>query len=158
MKKALIVFFSASGVTKGVAERLCKAVGGDLFEIIPAKRYTAADLDWMDKNSRSTIEMKDPSCRPPMAFEVDCAQYDVVFIGFPVWWYREPSIIDTFVENTDLSAKIIVPFYTSGSSDAGNACENIAALAPSSIVTSATRFMANVSDEKLASWALGYLK
>ena len=157
MKKALIVFFSASGVTKGVAERLCKAVGGDLFEIIPTKRYTAADLDWMDKNSRSTIEMKDPSCRPPMAFAVDCAQYDVVFIGFPVWWYREPSIIDTFMETYDFTGKTVVPFATSGGRGIGRSGENLQQLAPGAKVVHGKLFASNVSEKELAVWAAEWL-
>ena len=158
MKKSLIVFFSASGVTKGVATRLSEAVQGELFEIIPTKRYTAADLDWMDKNSRSTVEMKDPTCRPAIVSLPDTIPYDVVFIGFPVWWYREPSIIDTFAENADLSDKTVVPFFTSGSSGAGKASEIIASLATGAKVEGAKRFSPDASKEELASWASAYLK
>lgn len=98
MKKALVSYFSASGVTKKVAEKLAGAAGADLFEIEPAVRYTAEDLDWRNSKSRSSLEMSDRNSRPAVSSRVaDMAQYDVVFVGFPVWWYREPSIIDTFM-------------------------------------------------------------
>lgn len=157
MKKSLIAYFSASGVTKGVAERLAEAVKGDLFEIVPTERYTAADLNWMDRKSRSTLEMQDRSCRPSIAFPADVAPYDVVFVGFPVWWYREPSIIDTFMESADFSGKVVVPFCTSGSSGAGDSSRNIAALAPGAQVKDAKRFTARVSGEDLGKWAKEYV-
>ena len=108
MRKALVAYFSASGVTKRLSENLAKAIGADLFEIIPEELYTEADLNWKDKNSRSTVEMKDRACRPAIASRIDdISQYDVVFVGFPVWWYREPSIIDTFAESYYLSREVI---------------------------------------------------
>ena len=117
MKKALVAYFSASGVTRALAERLAKGIEADIFEIVPEKLYTDADLDWRDKQSRSTIEMQDPKSRPAMASKLENAEdYSVIFVGFPVWWYREPSIIDTFLESADFSGKTIVPFATSGSS------------------------------------------
>ena len=102
MAKALVAYFSASGVTKKVAERLATAIGADPFEIVPEQIYTDADLNWQDKNSRSSVEMNDRSARPTIASKVEnMAQYDVIFIGFPIWWYREPSIVDTFAEAYD---------------------------------------------------------
>ena len=98
MAKALVAYFSVSGTTKRLAERLAQATGADLFEIKPAQPYTAADVDWRNKRSRSSVEMEDRSSRPAIASKVaDMASYDVVFVGFPIWWYREPSIIDTFM-------------------------------------------------------------
>ena len=98
MKKILVAYFSASGVTKKVAENMASAANADLFEIMPQQPYTRADLNWMNKQSRSTLEMKDRNCRPAMATKPDVSGYDVILVGFPVWWYREPSIIDTFME------------------------------------------------------------
>jgi len=117
-KKVLVAYFSASGVTAKVAKKLSNAIGADLFEIKPAEPYTSADLDWTNKKSRSSVEMADKSSRPAIANKVaDMSQYDVVFVGFPIWWYREPSIIDTFMESYDFSDKQVVPFATSGSSE-----------------------------------------
>ncbi len=106
MGKALVAFFSATGVTADLAARLAREIGGDLFEITPADPYTDADLDWNDQDSRSSVEMRDRSSRPPVAGRVaDMESYDLVFVGFPIWWYREPSIIDTFVEQYDFTGK-----------------------------------------------------
>ena len=117
MSKTLIAYFSASGVTAGVARKMAEATGADLYEIHPAEPYTDADLNWMDKKSRSTLEMNDPSCRPAIAEPVEnMAQYDTVFVGFPVWWYVEPRIVDTFLEGYDFSGKTLIPFATSGGS------------------------------------------
>ena len=116
-QKILVAYFSASGVTERAAKQIAAAVGGDLYEIRPAQPYTDADLDWTDKQSRSTREMKDPACRPAIAGGVaDMDAYDAVFVGFPVWWYVEPRIVDTFLDSCDLSGKIVVPFATSGGS------------------------------------------
>ena len=154
MSKALVAYFSASGVTKAVAERLAKGIGADLFEIEPAVRYTSADLDWTKKNSRSTIEMNDRSGRPAIASKVaDMAQYDVVFVGFPVWWYREPSIIDTFMEQYDFTGKTVIPFATSGSSGIGDSGRNMQELAKGAVVVEGKRFSALVTENKLAAWA-----
>ena len=115
MSKKLVAYFSASGVTKSVAERIAKVANADLFEIKPTMPYTNADLDWRDKTSRSSVEMSNPDSRPKIANKLDnMADYDTVLIGFPIWWYVAPTIIDTFVENYDLSGKTIVPFATSG--------------------------------------------
>ena len=153
MKKTLIAFFSASGVTKNVAENMAKATGADLFEIEPAVKYTDADLNWMDKKSRSTLEMRDRSCRPPMARIADVSPYEVVLVGFPVWWYREPSIIDTFMESADFTGKTVVPFCTSGGSGLGDSAENMQALAKGANVLSGRRFSASASAEELKKWA-----
>ena len=117
MHQILVAYFSASGVTKRAAEELARAVGGALYEIAPAQPYTAADLDWTDKKSRSTLEMNDPACRPAIAAPVeDMERYDTVFVGFPIWWYVEPRIVDTFLESRDFSGRTLIPFATSGGS------------------------------------------
>ncbi len=122
MKKILVAYFSASGVTAGAAKEIAEATGADLFEIKPVKAYTAADLDWVDKNSRSTKEMNDPACRPEFVGAVtNMDQYDTVFIGFPIWWYIEPRIVDTFLERYDFSEKTLIPFATSGGTGIGRA-------------------------------------
>ena len=157
-KNALVAYFSASGVTAGVADRLSKAVGADLFEIKPAQIYTDADLDWRDKQSRSSVEMKDRASRPAIASKVEnMAQYDVVFVGFPIWWYREPSIIDTFMESYDFSGKTVIPFATSGSSDIGPSGENMQALAPKAKVLKGKRFASGVSADELKKWTAEWL-
>ena len=119
--KSLVTYFSASGVTKKVAEKLAEAAGADLFEIKPEVAYTEADLNWMDKKSRSSIEMNDKSFRPAIAEKYNnMADYDVVYVGFPIWWYVAPTIINTFLESYDFSGKTIVLFATSGGSGFGN--------------------------------------
>ena len=159
MAKALVAYFSASGVTKKLAEKLVEEIGADLFEIVPEQVYTDADLNWQDQNSRSSVEMKDRSCRPAIASKVDdMSQYEVVFVGFPIWWYREPSIIDTFAESYDFGGKTIVPFATSGSSGMGESGMNIGALARDAHVFEGKRFKSNVSADELKVWAEEYLK
>ena len=153
MKKILVAYFSASGVTAKVAEKMAKAAGADLFEIAPAQPYTKADLNWMDKRSRSTLEMKDRSCRPAMAAKPDVSAYDVILVGFPVWWYREPSIIDTFMENADFTGKTVIPFCTSGGSGLGDSVKNMQALAPNAKVIEGKRFSASASSDELKKWA-----
>ena len=116
-KKILVAYFSASGTTARVAEEIASAIDADLYEICPEVPYSSADLNWMDKKSRSSVEMNDPSSRPAIAAPVqDMEQYDTVFIGFPVWWYVEPCIVDTFLESYDFSGKTLIPFATSGGS------------------------------------------
>lgn len=123
MSKKLVAYFSASGVTKSVARNLSQTAGADLHRIQPEVPYTSADLDWMNKKSRSSIEMNDPASRPAIAAEdLDISSYDVVFLGFPVWWYMAPTIINTFLETYDFSGKTVIPFATSGSSGIEN-CE-----------------------------------
>lgn len=119
--KTLVAYFSAGGVTKSVAERLAKAANADLFEIKPEIPYTNADLDWTNKQSRSSLEMQDPSSRPAIAAKLsNMADYDTVFLGFPIWWYVAPTIINTFLESYEFAGKTIVPFATSGGSGMGN--------------------------------------
>ncbi len=116
-KKSLVAYFSASGVTAKAAEKIAAAAGADLYEIQPEEPYTPADLNWMDKKSRSTVEMNDPTCRPAIAEAVeDMEQYDTVWVGFPVWWYVEPRIVDTFLESYDFAGTKMIPFATSGGS------------------------------------------
>ena len=131
MTKKLVAYFSASGVTKAAAERLAKAADADLFEIKPAVPYTRADLDWTNKKSRSSVEMSNPNSRPEIAEKVpNMGDYDIVFIGFPIWWYVAPAIINTFVESYDFSEKTIVPFATSGGSSMGKTAEVLKSLCP----------------------------
>jgi flavodoxin len=129
MSKKLVAYFSASGVTSELAKTLAEAAGADLYEIKPEVLYTEADLDWRDNQSRSSIEMKDQTSRPALADKsADITAYDVVFVGFPIWWYVAPTIVNTFLESYDFSGKTIVPFATSGSSGLG---ETQAKLLPS---------------------------
>ena len=154
MSRILVAYFSASGVTARVAETLAAAVGGDIFEMIPAKPYTKADLNWLDKKSRSTLEMKDRNCRTEIASRVDdMSQYDTVFVGFPVWWYREPSIIDTFMESYDFDGVKIIPFCTSGGSRIGDSGKNMQALAPGANVLPGERISARATDSQIKDWA-----
>lgn len=153
MKNAMVAYFSASGVTAKVARRLAKAIDADLFEIRPETPYTKADLNWMDKKSRSTLEMNDPSCRPAMAQVLDVSAYDVIFVGFPIWWYREPSIIDTFMESADFTGKTVVPFCTSGGSGIGDSAQNMQALARGAVVKKGRRFSALALAGELKKWA-----
>lgn len=132
---ALVAFFSASGVTAAVAARLAHGIGGTLYEIAPETPYSDADLNWMDKQSRSTLEMKDETCRPPLNDNnAPVKDFDIIFVGFPIWWYREPSIIDTFLESYDFTGKTIIPFATSGGSGLGKAPNRIAELSEATVL------------------------
>ncbi len=154
MSKTLVAYFSASGVTRKVAERLSNAIGADIFEIKPKKPYTDADLNWQDTKSRSSVEMKDRSCRPEIAEKISkMEQYDTVFVGFPVWWYREPSIIDTFMEEYDFAGKKVIPFATSGSSGIGDSGNNMKELAKAADVEEGKRFASNATEDELKKWA-----
>ena len=127
MKKTLVTYFSASGVTAKKAKELAEVLNAELFEIKPAVPYTKADLNWMDKRSRSTLEMRDKSSRPEIAGCCpDMAEYDTVFVGFPIWWYIAPTIINTFLEAHDMAGKTVVPFATSGGSGMGSTNEFLA--------------------------------
>lgn len=131
MKKILVVYFSASGVTEKVAIDLAKEFNADLDEIVPIKRYTNADLNWMDKNSRSSLEMKDENSRPQIVKgKFNTANYDVVMIGYPIWWYVEPRCIDTFLESNNLGNAVIVPFATSGGSSVDGSVNHLKKLYP----------------------------
>ena len=154
--KALVAYFSATGTTKGVAERLAGAIGADLYEIVPETPYTAADLNWRNKQSRSSVEMADRASRPAIAGAVtNLADYATVYVGFPIWWYREPSIVDTFVESNAeaLAGKTIVPFATSGGSGMGDSTANLQKLAPKAKVVEGRRFRGSVSAGDLEAWA-----
>lgn len=154
MGKSLVAFFSASGVTKKVATKLASAIGADIFEIVPKELYTSADLNWMDKKSRSSVEMNDRNCRPEIASKVDdMSKYDTVYVGFPVWWYREPSIIDTFMEAYDFTGKKVITFCTSGGSGLGDSAKNMQALASSAKVIDGKKFSSGVSEADLKKWA-----
>ena len=154
MGKALVAYFSASGVTAKVAERLAKAVGADLYEIKPETPYTSADLNWQDKQSRSTVEMNERSSRPSIGNKVEnMEQYDAVFVGFPVWWYREPSIIDTFMEAYSFDGKTVIPFATSGGSGLGDSAKNMQELAKGAKVIDGKRFSGGASEDELGAWA-----
>ena len=159
--KSLVVCFSATGNTKGLAQRLAAVIGADFVEIVPEKPYTAADLDWRDKKSRSSVEMADRKSRPAITTAVpNLADYATVFVGFPIWWYREPSIIDTFVEaNAEaLAGKTIVPFATSGGSGMGDSTANLQALSPKAKVVEGRRFNVNVDAGTLKNWAAEFMK
>ena len=157
-KKVLVAYFSATGTTAKVADKLAKATGADLFEIKPAQPYTSADLDWTNKKSRSSVEMADRNSRPQIANKVsDMSKYDVIFVGFPIWWYREPSIIDTFMESYDFSGKQVVPFATSGGSGMGDSGSIMQKLAPKAKVDSGKRFNSGVSEADLKTWANKWL-
>ena len=126
MSKILVAYFSASGVTAKAAKKLAKAEEADIFEIKPKISYTAADLDWTNKKSRSTLEMSDPACRPEIVGRVDnMDKYGTIFVGFPIWWGREPSVVDTFLDSYDFTGRKIVPFCTSGGSGIEKATEHI---------------------------------
>ena len=131
--KTLVTYFSASGVTRSAAKELASIIGADLFEITPEKLCTDADLNWRDKKSRSTIEMNDKTSRPAIkdgGKVKNLAQYEVVYVGFPIWWYTAPTIINTFLEANDFAGKIIVPFATSGGSSIDQACMDLKATYP----------------------------
>lgn len=153
-KKVLVAYFSASGVTKRVAETISEVTRGDIYEIKPQVPYTSADLDWRDKNSRSTVEMNDPSSRPAIANSVeDFSNYDTIFLGFPIWWYVAPSIVNTFLESYDFTGKTIVPFATSGGSGFGETEAKLRALLPSNVSWKSGKLLnGNVSKETVSSW------
>ena len=153
MSRILTAYFSASGSTAGVAKALASAAGGELYEIRPAIPYQRRDLNWMDKRARSTVEMKDPGCRPELAdTSAPVREAEVVFLGFPIWWYREPSIIDSFLDAYDFTGKTIVPFFTSGGSQLGEGQDRIEKLAKGAKVLPGKRFGQRTSDAELKNW------
>ena len=156
MSRKLVAYFSASGITAKVAENLAEAVGADLFEIAPAVRYTDDGLDWRNENSRSSIEMKDPASRPAVeAIRENMDEYDVIFVGFPIWWYVAPTIINTFLEQYDLAGKTIIPFATSGGSDMGKTNERLAESCKGAKLIEGKVFNHSASHEELAAWVDG---
>ena len=155
MRKALVAYFSASGVTAKVAGHLAEAIHAELYEIRPEAPYTRADLDWTNKKSRSTIEMQDLNARPALADrDAPVGDADTVYIGFPIWWYREPSIIDSFLDAYDFSGKTIVPFATSGGSSMGDTAKRMQSIVGDSAkVLPGRRFASNVDQAELKAWA-----
>ena len=152
--KALVTYFSASGVTAQVAKRLAETIDAQIYEIRPETPYTAEDLDWTSKNSRSTLEMSDKNCRPALSDkDAPVADADVIFVGYPVWWYREPSIIDSFLAAYDFTGKKIVPFCTSGSSNIGTEAPARMKEISGAEVDEGKRFAASVDTEVLKAWA-----
>ena len=153
MSKKLVAYFSASGVTKNYAERLANVIGVDLFEIKPKQPNTNADLNWQNSNSRSSVEMKNPDSRPEIAEKLsDMDEYDTVFVGFPIWWYVAPTIIDTFLESYDFSGKTIIPFATSGGSGMGKTADVLRKICPNADIRDG-RLLNGMTDEKIAQWA-----
>ena len=153
MSNKLVAYFSAQGSTAKLAKTLASAAGAELYEIKPAVHYERRDLNWMDKKSRTTVEMQDKSCRPALAdTDAPVAEADVIFLGFPIWWYREPGIVDSFLEAYDFSGKKLVPFFTSGGSQLGEGQGRIEKLAVGAQVLPGRRFSARTGGEALREW------
>lgn len=151
--KVLVAYFSATNTTKGVAENLAGGLGADLYEIVPETPYTDADLNYHDNNSRTTIEMNDPNARPVISGSVEnMDQYDVVFLGYPIWWGEAPRIINTFVETYDFNGKTIIPFCTSGSSGMGSSATNLHSATNGATWLDGSRFSGSASGDELVEW------
>lgn len=155
MSKKLVAYFSASGVTENVAKTLADAADADLFEIKPTVPYTKQDLDWMDKKSRSSVEMSDKSSRPEIADKCEnMSDYDTVFVGFPIWWYVAPTIINTFLESYDFSGKKIVLFATSGGSGFGKTVDGLkGSVSDSAVIKEGKLLNGHISSDELKAWA-----
>ncbi len=155
MSKKLVAYFSASGVTKKAAELLAKAAEADIYEIIPKVPYTSADLNWMNKQSRSSVEMRDTSSRPEIAnTNAKIEEYATIFLGFPIWWYVAPTIINTFLESYDFSGKTIVLFATSGGSKFGKAVDGLkSSVSPDTIIKEGKILNGRLSEDELRKWA-----
>ena len=152
--KKLVAYFSCSGVTAKAASMLARAAGADLFEIRPERNYTSADLNWRDKGSRSSLEMNDERCRPAISNRIEnFSEYDVVFVGFPIWWYVAPRIIETFLESYDFSGKTVIPFFTSGGRGAVKTDSVLHRLCPPTVNWKPSRRLdATVTEAELKSW------
>ena len=156
MGRKLVAFFSASGVTAGVAKILSETIGADIFEIEPEVPYTKADLDWMDKKSRSTEEMSNPDSRPAIIRKRDnMDEYDTVFLGFPIWWYVAPTIINTFLESYDFTGKTIIPFATSGGSGMGKTNEKLLPSCKGAVLLEGKILKPNIGTRELMAWVNG---
>ena len=154
MSTNLVAYFSASGTTAGVAKNLAKAIGADLYEILPAIPYTSADLNWNDKKSRSSLEMNDKSSRPELkGHDAPVAEHDTIFLGFPIWWYTAPTIIKTFLEAYDFTGKTIVLFATSGGSGLGRTAKDLADSCPGAVIKSGKLLNGSLSESALQQWA-----
>lgn len=153
MSRKLVAYFSASGVTAKVAEKLSEAIGADLYAIEPEVPYTDADLNWMDKQSRSTIEMQDPNSRPKITGKRDnMDDYDTLFVGFPIWWYVAPTIINTFLESYDLTGKTIIPFATSGGSGMGDTNKRLLPSCPGAKLLDGKVFRRAATPAEFTAW------
>ena len=153
MAKKLVVYFSASGNTKKLAMKIASLEGADLHEILPQEPYTKEDLNWLNPNSRSSVEMKDKTSRPKIANKVeDISQYDTIYVGFPIWWYVGPTIINTFLEGYDLKDKTIITFATSGGSGMGETVEWLESSCKGAILKEGRVFSSNVGDDELLEW------
>ena len=153
MAKKLVAYFSASGTTKKTAELLAEAAGADLYEITPKVAYTKADLNWMDKKSRSSVEMNDKKFRPEIEDkDANIAEYDEIILGFPIWWYVAPTIVNTFLEKFDFSGKKVVLFATSGGSGFGNTVKELQPSAPDAVITEG-KLLNGMSKQEIAAWA-----
>lgn len=151
--KKLVAYFSASGVTEKTAQKLAKAVGADIFKIKPAVPYTHADLDWTNNKSRSSVEMSNPQSRPEIAsYCENMDEYDTVYVGFPIWWYVAPTIIDTFLESYDFSGKTVIPFATSGGSGMGKTVDVLKKVCPNA-TWKAGGIVNKMTASELAKWA-----
>ena len=154
MSKKLVAYFSASGVTASLAKNLAAAIGADRFEVEPVIRYAKADLDWTNKKSRSSVEMNDKSSRPAVAKKLgNMSEYDEVFVGFPIWWYIAPTIVNTFLEGYDLAGKTIIPFATSGGSGMGETNEYLANSCKSAKLVEGKVLHRNACADELKKWA-----
>ena len=154
MSNILIAYFSVGGVTAELAKKLAEVIHADLHVIVPEKPYTSADLDWTNSKSRTTMEMNDKSFRPTVANRVEnMSDYDTIFIGFPIWWYIAPTIINTFLEQYDLTGKKIIPFATSGGSGMGNTNAELKVSCKGAILCEGKRFDTSTNTEELKNWA-----
>lgn len=153
MSKTLVTFFSASGVTRQVAQKLAAAAQADLYEIKPAVPYTQADLNWRDKSSRSSVEMQNLAIRPQLAdTDAKIEQYDRILLGYPIWWYMAPTIINTFLESYDFSGKSIILFATSGGSGFGKSIEELSPSCPNAVIREGRMLNGNPSEQELRQW------
>lgn len=153
MSKKLVAYFSASGTTAAAAKTLSEAAGAGLYEIRPQTPYTRADLDWTNKKSRSSVEMNDKSFRPPLADQdAHVEDYDTIFLGFPIWWYTTPTIVNTFLESYDFSGKTIILFATSGGSGLGRSADDLRNSAPGAVIRDGKLLNGRQTKEALAAW------
>ena len=151
--KILVAYFSATGTTKGVAEHIANGLNADIYEIVPEEAYTDADLDYNDNNSRTTIEMNDPEARPAISGSVEnMEQYDIIFVGYPIWWGEAPRIVSTFMESYDFSGKTIVPFCTSGGSGIGSSASNLERLTSGATWLDGRRLNGSDSQDTVMEW------
>ena len=156
MSRKLVAYFSATGTTAKVAETLADAIGADIYEIEPEIPYTEADLNWRDANSRSSVEMNDPHSRPAVAGKRDnMSDYDTIFVGFPIWWYVAPTIINTFLESYDMAGKTIIPFATSGGSGMGKTNEKLLPSCTGAKLVEGRVFKSFVSNDEMNQWVSG---